>query len=64
MINRDCIYKTIKGYLPTAEEDLLVNLTALAERQIEMLGQDIIRKVVLLRADKEQFFTSRIDTKV
>ncbi len=65
MINRDCIYKTIKSYLPTAEEDLLVSLTAQAERQIEILGRDVIRRLVLPGADKGPvLFSSRIDTKV
>ena len=60
MINRECIYKIIKGYLPTAEEDLLVHLTAQAEKHIELSGKDIIRKLVL----RELGQASKIDTKV
>jgi hypothetical protein len=65
MLNRECIYKTIKEYLPTAEEDVLVYLTTQAEKQIELQGKDIIRKLVLQRAGLEPvMLTSRIDTKV
>ncbi len=65
MINRECIYNTIKGYLPTAEEDLIVYLTTQAEKQIEILGKDVIRKLVLPRGSTgSAIFTSRIDTKV
>ncbi|MDT8903981.1 hypothetical protein [Anaeroselena agilis] len=65
MINRECVYKTIKGYLPTAEEDLVVYLTTQAEKQIEILGRDVIRRLVLPGADKGPvLFASRIDTKV
>lgn len=64
MINRDGIYKIIKGYLPTADEGLIINLTTQAEKQIELSGKDIIRKLVLRKVDKGLVIgTSRIDTK-
>ncbi len=64
-MNRECIYKAIKEYLPTAGEDVLVYLTTEAEKQIELQGKDIIRKLVLQMAGQGPVvLTSRIDTKV
>lgn len=64
MINRDDIYKIVKGYLPTADERLITTLTTQAEKQIELSGKDIIRKLVLRNVDQGMIIgTSRIDTK-
>lgn len=64
MISREDIYKTIKGYLPTADEGLIIILTTQAEKQIELSGKDIIRKLVMKKVDQRLIIgTSRIDTK-
>lgn len=65
MTNRECIYKAIKEYLPTAGEEVLSHLTAQAEKQIEALGKDVIRKLVLQLASGEPVMVvTRIDTKI
>jgi len=65
MINRECVFKIVKSYLPDAQEDFIIDLTIQAERQIEALGKDVIRKLVLRRIDQGLLITtSKIDTKV
>lgn len=64
MLNRECIHKIIKDYLPTADEKLIAYLSTQAERQIELVGRDIIRKLVLGKEQGMLIGTTKIDTKI
>jgi hypothetical protein len=65
MLNRECINKIIRSYLPAADENLIVELTSQAEKQIELSGREIIRKLVRHQTDQGMVIvTSKIDTRV